>query len=329
MTEKTLYHQLAEHIGHGHSRYIPEIFQLLADEDEARLLLAARKPITSAQLVETLGCDPAAIEKMLDDLFFKGLIYKSKKPDGLKYYCVRHVIQFHDATIVVPDPSPAMLDLWKRYDEEEWPDYIQELSGLFPAPPSRIIPINESLTPEMQVLHFEDINRVLDNARSLAVTRCSCRVVHGECGHPIDVCLQIDKAADYAVERGTGRPVDREEAMSMLKMCGDRGLVHVAMNTRAVGTVICSCCEDCCENWAGGQKFVSPSRFQAIVEAELCSLCEDCLDRCFFGAITMTGPDDTALVDAEQCMGCGVCCTGCPEEAIGMTVVRPEAHIPA
>ena len=35
---------------------------------------------------------------MIDPLFKKGLLFKSKKPDGTRYYRVRNVLQMHDST---------------------------------------------------------------------------------------------------------------------------------------------------------------------------------------------------------------------------------------
>ena len=135
------------------------------------------------------------------------------------------------------------------------------------------------------------MSQLVDSARRLAVTRCSCRVIDGECGQPLDVCLQIDRAADYAIERGTGRELSKQETLQILEDCEYDGLVHVAQNQRGVGHVICNCCSDCCLNWTslrhGAGKFAAPSRFRAFVQAEECSGCGMCIDRCFFEALSM------------------------------------------
>lgn len=329
MTELSAYQELANHIGHGHSKYIAEIFSILASENEAQLLLAAKAPILAEDLAKVIELPVESTQELLDDLFYKGMIYKSKKPEGTKYYSVRNVIQFHDATIVVNDPPAKMLELWRKYDHEEWPQYMKDLSSFFQTPPTRVIPINNSLDVDMKVLDFDDINKALDGANSIAVTRCSCRVVHGECGQPLEVCIQVNKAAEYSLERGTGRKISREEALEIFDDCGKKGLVHVAMNTRSTGQVICNCCDDCCENWSGGKQFVSPSRFLAAVDSNSCSYCEACVESCTFDAISMVEASSTAVVDEEKCMGCGICKTVCPDEAIGMKLVMEEDHVPA
>ncbi len=333
MTDHTCYQQLAEAVGTGGSKYIPQIFGVLADENEARLLLAASPPATAAELSEKTGLDQAEIERMAGSLFTKGLLLKSKKPGGIRYYRVRHFIQMHDATAVMIDAPRKMLDLWKAFMAEEFVGYNRALEELLPKAIMRVIPVNVAITPGAQILAMDDVKQVVNSARNLAVTRCSCRVIDGKCGKPIEVCIQVDKAADYSIERGTGRPIGKEETLALMKQCEEEGLIHVSDNARAPGHVICNCCSDCCLVWpsvrTGLGRYVSPSRFAARVDPEKCSACETCLDRCYFEAITMTGGNDTAKVDADKCMGCGLCLVTCPEDAISLKDVRPEDFIPA
>ncbi len=55
MTEKDIYQQLAESIMAGDSKYIPELFRLMADETEAKIILAASPPATEDELSEKTG----------------------------------------------------------------------------------------------------------------------------------------------------------------------------------------------------------------------------------------------------------------------------------
>jgi Pyruvate/2-oxoacid:ferredoxin oxidoreductase delta subunit len=116
----------------------------------------------------------------------------------------------------------------------------------------------------------------------------------------------------------------------MLKMCEEEGLVHTVMNTKALGHVICNCCDDCCINWPGPLtseiNFAAPSRFTSVVDKDICSGCEACLERCYFEAITME--EDIAVISKTKCMGCGLCSVTCPDEAITFREVRDEAFIP-
>ena len=333
MTEQTYSQQLAEAIGAGESKNIPKIFKTIASETEARILLAAAPPATLAEIAAKTGFDAGEVEAMVDLLFQKGLLFKSRKPEGIRYYRVRTVPQMHDSTVLYTEASQEMLDLWKEYMQKEWPEYIKKIEMVVHRPVNRVIPVNVNIDAQAQIMAFDDVKNLIDSARSLAVTNCSCRVIDGACGKDLEVCIQFDKAADYALERGTGRKLETGEAMQMLKKCEEDGLIHVGDNKRTVGHVICNCCSDCCLNWpsvrGGLGKFVVPSRFLAVVDADTCSSCETCLERCYFDAIHMEGVDDTAAVDPDKCMGCGLCAVTCPDEAMSLREVRSEDFVPA
>jgi Pyruvate/2-oxoacid:ferredoxin oxidoreductase delta subunit/predicted transcriptional regulator len=330
MQDKTVYEQIAEklQIGAQQSQVVPRILETLLDEDEAKLVLAAAPPATVEELSAKTGIERARVEAMVDPLFRKGLLFRSKKPDGVRYYRVRQVLQLHDATAVMNNPPPSMFDLWKEYMRTEWGEQVKVFQTAF----VRVVPINVSIEPNSQVLFSDDARNLIARARNIAVTKCSCRAIDGACGQPVEVCIQLDRAADYCLERGTGRKLSPEEALSMLQMCEEEGLVHVAENRQGAGHVICNCCRDCCINWpavkAGVGKFVAPSRFRAMVDSSACNGCEDCVDRCFFGAMNLVD-GVLAVVDEQKCMGCGVCRAVCMLDAIRMEVVRPEDFVPA
>jgi Pyruvate/2-oxoacid:ferredoxin oxidoreductase delta subunit/predicted transcriptional regulator len=327
MPERTPYEELAELIGAGDSKIIPAVFETLADESQARVLLAAAPPATVSELSERTGLTEAEIEKMIDPLFKRGLLFKSRKPEGTRYYRVRHVGQLHDSTAVMLDPPQKMLDLWMKWMDDEW----VELSRGYPRPGMRVIPVNVSVDFNSQILAFEDVRELIKGARSIAVTRCSCRAIDGACSKPVEVCMQLDKAADYAIERGTGRKLADDEALDILRICEEEGLVHAAANTTE-GHVICNCCRDCCINWTsperGLEKFAAPSRFRASVQGDECTGCELCLDRCFFDAMHMEEDGTVASVTEENCLGCGLCQVACVTDAIVLQEVRPQEFIP-
>jgi Pyruvate/2-oxoacid:ferredoxin oxidoreductase delta subunit/DNA-binding transcriptional ArsR family regulator len=332
MAEATLYQQLAGALGAGDSTLIPKIFETLVNEDQAKVVLAAAPPATAEELAEKTGISQERVEGMMRVLFEKGLIFKSLKDGVTRYYRVRHVPQLHDATVAALDASKELLALWKQYMDKEWLGYSRRIEAFLPRPAVRVLPVEVTLEPGARIMAFDDVKSIVANAKNLAVTRCTCRVIDGSCGKPVEVCIQVNRAADYAIERGTGRKLGKEEAILMLKKCEEEGLVHVSDNRQEVDHVICNCCQDCCMNWpslrAGSRKFVVPSRFQAVVDPELCTACETCLDRCYFEAIAMTGEADTALVGADKCMGCGLCAVTCPTDAIRLKEVRPADSIP-
>lgn len=330
MSKPTLFQQLSETVGAANSKVIPKIFEMMINEEEARVLLAASPPATVEELSQQTGISSKTVAGMMDPLFLKGLIFKSSK--GGKYYRVRMLLQFHDATILWPDAPDEFFALWREYHHTEFLDDHRKIESIIPRSVVRVIPVNKTVEAETQVAAFEDVNEIVNKADLLAVTKCTCRVVDGSCGLPLDVCIQVNKAAEYALDRGTGRELTKKEALEILIMCGEKGLVHTVGNSRGLGHIICNCCKDCCINWPGPRNsnvnFASPSRFTAKVDVDLCTVCEDCLERCYFDAITMEGEGDTALIKEDACMGCGLCAVTCPGEAISLIEIRSSDFVP-
>jgi len=332
MAEKSLNEQLAEQVGAADSKIVAAIFGTLTDENEAKLLLAAAPPATAEEISEKTGIPVSDVEGMVDPLFRKGLLFKSKKKDGTRYYRVRHLLQMHDSTAVAIDPSREMLDLWKQYMVEEWADFSRKFEERLPSSVMRVVPVNVSVELNTQILAFDDVKNLVDGAKNLAVTKCSCRAIDGACGKELDVCIQVDRAADYAIERGTGWQISKQETIELLKKCEEEGLIHVAENKKALGHVICNCCSDCCINWPSVRPemgtFVAPSRYKAWVDSEECIGCDLCLERCYFDAMSMEKDGELAEVDPDNCMGCGLCQVVCPTDAILMQEARPEGFVP-
>ena len=330
MNEASLYVQLAEAIGFGDSKILPQLFEQLADETEARVLLAAAPPANVDEIAEKTGIPVEDVEKTIDPLFKKGLLYKSSKPGKKRYYRVRSLLQFHDATILAIGAPDNFLDLYRKYHEEEWLDHQKSIIDTMPRPAVRVIPVNSAVSADTHVAPFEDVQQIVAKSENLAVTDCTCKVVTGApCETDIEVCIQVNRAADYAIDRGTGRQLTKQEALDMLKKCQEQGLVHVVGNSRGLGHIICNCCDDCCVNWTKSQKtgasFTSPSRFAAVIDPDECTQCEICLERCFFKAIDLDG--DPPSIDQEECMGCGLCVDTCPTEAIRLKEIREESHV--
>ena len=80
MNQEDLYEKLAERILTKGSAFIPELFRMIADEEEARILLAT--PGTAEELAEKLDSSVEDMQAKLDHLYQKGLVFKSEKPQG-------------------------------------------------------------------------------------------------------------------------------------------------------------------------------------------------------------------------------------------------------
>ena len=177
---------------------------------------------------------------------------------------------------------------------------------------------------------LESARAILKKAEVLAVTPCTCRLIARKCEHPVEACLQVDNAARYTLDRGTGRRVDLAEALAILEACRKQGLVQITMNKAHAGHFICNCCGCCCQALPlirkERLKLADPSRFTAAINHLACSGCQSCETRCPFDAISMV--DGLAEVTPSHCMGCGLCVSICPESAISLQETRQAHFIP-
>lgn len=324
------YVKLAERIGMGTSEMIPRIFEKIATPDEADLLLAL--PGTAATAAQSLGKDAGSVQEMLDLLFRKGLVFKKPTPEGTLYRMSRDLMQFHDASILWPEAPREYLDIWQEYMETEWLEFSELVSKMLPKPVARIVPVSESVDTRQQVLAFEDVREIIEAETPIAVANCTCRLTAHKCDRPVEICLQVGKAGEYTIERGSGREIDKEEALRLLRQAEEAGLIHVTMNRTSGFHFICNCCNDCCMTFPllieRRLSLCDPSRFAASIDAEVCEGCGSCLERCYFGALNLDEEAGVSVVDSEACMGCGLCQVVCPSGALSLVQVRDVDFIP-
>lgn len=328
---KTPYEQLAEKIHLGHSQRVAKLFQLIAEPLEAQIMLAM--PGQPQAIADKLGLEAQAVQTAIDALFIKGLVFPSAKTSPPTYRMTRDIIQFHDASILWPQASQEFLDAWRDYMDTEWLELARDNAHLLPKPFSRVIPVGVSIPARQQVLDFESIDHIITNAKTLAVTKCTCRLTMHNCDRPLDNCLQVNRAAEYNLARGTGRQVSKEEALAICRQAEEQGLIHVTINSSEVSHFICNCCPCCCQTMPvlikHGTKVIDPSRFRAEIDPEACTGCGLCHERCYFGAISWSdGEGSASQVDAEKCLGCGLCMVTCPAEAIDLAEARARDFVP-
>lgn len=330
MEQQDIYRELSKKLMMENSTVLPKIWRVICSEEEAKLV--NRLPATLDQLVQESGEAASKMQDIIDGLFHRGAVFEFVK-DGTTFYRMpRHVVQFHDSSILWAEGPSEMLELWEEFEETEYPQLLEIATSLKLPSFMRVIPVNETIEAKSQVLAYEDAASMLKNAKSIAVVICPCRKLMKRCDGPLEACIQMDRGADYALKRGTGRKIDYHEALAILKLSEEAGLVHMTENTAGRSNMLCNCCSCCCQllRFAKNEKakgVLAPSRFQAQVDAALCTSCGMCVEICPVEAVALNN-DDIAEVSAAACIGCGLCATACPVEAIALLEVRPKEFIP-
>ncbi|HPW67915.1 MAG: ATP-binding protein [Desulfomonilia bacterium] len=332
MDLQDVYRDLSKKLLLEHSAVLPRIWKTVCSEDEARVVNAL--PATARELAEKFGTTEHDMLAILDNLFHKGAVFEAVKDGVTTYRMPRHIIQFHDATILWKEAPQELMNLWMEFEHTDYPMLLELVAQIKMPSFMRVIPIGESITPRNQVLAHEDALGMLEAARVIAVTDCACRTLLRRCDHPLTVCVQINRGAEYAIKRGTGRRIGASEARELLELSRKAGLVHMTENTAGRSNVICNCCSCCCEmlRFATDEKtrraVLSPSRYQAHLDKDACTACGLCADICPVKALG-SGDGDTMLLDADACIGCGLCGSVCPVGAVTLVEVRPPDFIPA
>jgi len=334
---KEAYQRLAEMSAHPNSERLLGVLANAMTPEEAAFLLEL--PAANDHLAARFSLDEKAVEKKMDELMRRGLIVPSRKgarfPINLGFL---HEAMLSSAPELIPPELPR---LWKAFYESEWRQEIAELLGALEMPTLRVVPAQKAVPPGVELLPWENTRCIIEAARSRAVRNCACRVMVKGCDSPLHNCLQFNRRADYALGRGSGRPMSVDQVLEISLSSEDAGLVPMVGNIGILDRMdyICYCCNCCCTGLDPLRRVgkltagYAKSRFLASVDQQACTGCEICLERCHFDAIEMrNGPDPKdlkAAIDAEKCFGCGLCAIQCPPEAITLKGVRPPDHIPS
>ncbi len=309
------------------SETMDRILKLLFSPEEAEIACyLTYKPQSIARLTEKSGRDELILHEVLEALANRGLIKGEARSEKPMMYSLFPVLPgFMEFSLMRPDRVPhyeELTDLWKQWMEES---YSQ------PTPLFRIIPIEESLPIMTEVVPFQQVNRVIENADYISVAICACRAAARNCDHPLENCLNVGHMAKYMVDRGLARHIERDEAMRIIEEAEKAGMVH-SFNNSEETLSICNCCSCSCGNLRGLTVFgrpnaVAASSYMISFNREECIGCWACTDdRCPVGAITPQG--DMVAVNVKACIGCGLCTSVCPTEALVMVKRDTPPGIP-
>jgi ferredoxin/DNA-binding transcriptional ArsR family regulator len=299
---------------------IIEILKILFDEDEARVALGLGFiPFAVDQIARRAGMDPKGAESHLESLADKGVVYAREK-NGVKGYALLNVINLFENPYrkgIHDDTINKLTPLWIKYRATLSPHLGGETTSI-----SRVVPIRQKIESKAEILSYEKIDEMIDEAKVVGIARCACREFEQKCDAAREACMVFDATCTYLVERGFARYLTKDEMKQKLKEFDDAGLVRQVNNTRDRLEFVCHCCSCCCRLFATLTEFKNPrvltkSAFLPVTDPEKCEGCGTCADeRCPMGAREMV--EGRPVLTVERCIGCGLCSTGCPNDAIRM-----------
>jgi ferredoxin len=201
-------------------------------------------------------------------------------------------------------------------------------------PFSRVIPVEKEVAGGSEILPYQALSEYVRNSEYISVSTCYCRhfgeLLGEPCDKPKQNCMAFGPNAKFADERGYGKLVSKEEALTVLEEAEEAGLVHMSSNTSKYIDFICNCCACHCGIVKSLQDMDMPSigavsSYRLKIDEEACIGCEDCVERCPTNALSVE--DELVQVDLKRCIGCGLCNAACTSEALSM-VPREDAPSP-
>ena len=303
------------------------ILKRMFDQEEAEMFLLLSLSLeTPEEAAGRTGREAQATAALLDRMAEKGLIFRLRRGETVKYAAAPFVVGSFEYQLSTLDRELA--ELTDDYMEEAM---FKTIFGAGTTSMLRPIPINRSVPVSYQVATYEDSRHILRQQRLIAVAECICRKMKGlleeACDKPREVCMVFGAHAEYYLERNMARQVTVEEADKIMEMAEAAGLVTQPFNSVNPGGM-CNCCGDCCGVLRALNKQPKPaelvvSNYFAVVDADECIGCETCLERCQMKAIAMND-EAVAVIDLDRCIGCGLCVSTCPSEAMGLELKTDE-----
>ncbi len=327
-----VYRRLAAHLDDLPGGYPPTptgvelriLKRLFTPEDAELALHLTVIPEEARVIARRAGIPPEEASRRLADMARKGLVFaihrKGREPLYMAAQFVIGIWEYH-----VDDLDPDLVR-----DVNEYIPYLFDPEVWRKAPQLRTVPVGRSIPVEHAVMDYERAEHLVRSQKRILVAPCICRREHrmaGKgCDAPEETCLIFGVAATYYEQRGVGRVISADEAVGILRLAEDAGLVLQPSNSqRAVN--ICCCCGCCCQVLKCIARAPRPSEvvsspFRAVLDADACVGCGRCEERCQMGALEIV--EAAARLDPDRCIGCGLCVPTCGPGALRLER-RPDA----
>lgn len=339
-----VYRKLQKHldkapIGYPETKSGVEIRLLkhLFSEEEAKIALnLSILPETAEKILKRFPSKKMSLielEKKLEKMSEKGSILGARRPNkGNKMAYQKIPLAIGMFELQVDRVTRELAEDFFAYEEEAFAEEFIKTN----TKQMRTIPLNVRIDPEFHIGQYDSIRSIIKSSPGpFAVMNCVCRQAKDALDEPCkqtdirQTCMMLEHSANFAMDRGVGEEVTREELLKLMTRAKKEGMVLQPENNQKP-TFICCCCGCCCGVLTAVKKFDNPAEilhtnFIAEIIAEKCEGCEDCSDICQMEAIFPVNSHKE--INMDRCIGCGLCISVCKQRAIKL-LKRDKEIIP-
>jgi Pyruvate/2-oxoacid:ferredoxin oxidoreductase delta subunit len=235
----------------------------------------------------------------LESLADKGMVFARPKNDAWGYALLNLTGIFENTYRkgVRDETIDKLTPLWQKYQAITSPQLGGESSSIL-----RVVPVKKKIDSHAEILSYEKVDEMIDQAKVVGVARCPCREFEQNCDAPREACMTFDATCTFLAERGFARYLTKDEMKQKLQEFDELGLVRQVNNTRDRLEVICHCCPCCCYLLRALTEYDNPRAF--------------------------TRSAFLPTRDMGKCVGCGICADEqCPMKAIEMVDKKPVVTV--
>jgi len=285
------------------------------------------------ELAEMKGMDPAELDAHLHAMARKGLVFRSRRGETVRYSLNDSFFVFYRSSFWSGGTDEASKTIAPLVNQYHLHGFMDQYAGV-QTKGLRTIPIEKTIEDPRRILPYEDVVKVLDAQEYFTVSTCPCRhrknldTDSPTCKYPAEVCLHFGRLGHYIVEHGLGREITRQETHEILHMAAESGLVHAVSNWQQGVDTICNCCKCCCLfleafHVMKHSKALDASNYRVRTNPDTCKGCGLCTERCPMEVLRLEDSPEArnetgkvAVLDSLLCIGCGVCAHTCPTQSL-------------
>ena len=305
------------------------ILKKLFTPEQAELFMKLKnEPESIDDISNRTGIELSILKPKIETMAQKGLLFRTRDKENVQYQTFHFLVGIYEFQLKTIDKDLAEMV------EEYLPHFGMALAGAgVKTKQLRVAPVASALDTSSPVANYNEIRTLVKDQELIALQGCICRKEQGllgkQCEYPNETCFAFGKFAQYYIDNEMGREIDKHEAIEILDLAEEAGLVLSPSNTKNL-SFLCCCCPCCCPTIRYSNFFPKPAKlfktyYQSHIDPETCTSCQECFERCPMEAIREGL--ETSEIDKDRCIGCGLCVSVCPENSISLKLIA-DAEAP-